>query len=434
MKKARDIISVVSRGLLTRRLAMLSLLAWSGTCVLAQTPDSLSISPVSETSVSEASVPEKPVSDVTLSASQPRPGFFKRFMDAFDAIDSNYVEPIEYNYTAMLQATRNLEYYTIGDHESDARLAFAEKNNLRIGPYFGWRWIFLGYTFDVLNLRRKNRGINLDLSLYTSRLGFDLFYHRTGENFYFRKIEGFGDLVKGLEGEACNDYITTQLIGAKIYYNFNSKRYANQAIYSQSKIQRRSAGSFQLGVSFTLHDVRFNYNELPSLLSQEALEQQSIQALERIKYTDYAIHLGYAYNWAFARNWCLGMSLMPAISVTWTSTKTAMLQSKAQEEEGHEDSPFFTKIYDSFRRQAGLGLDCTARSGIIYNTGKWFAGLMGIVHNFNYRRNDMRFSNTFGTANVFVGFYFQKRKTKSPEVKAVPPELPLRREQPVVEN
>ena len=53
---------------------------------------------------------------------------------------------------------------------------------------------------------------------------------------------------------------------------------------------------------------------------------------------------------------------------------------------------------------------------------------------FNYRRNDMRFSNTFGTANVFVGFYFQKRKTKSPEVKTVPPELPLRREQPVVEN
>lgn len=397
---------------------MLSFLTLPCASVLADSPDSLS-------SLHE--------SDVALSVSQPRPSFFKRIIDAFDAIDSNYVEPIDYNYTAMLQATRNLEFYNFGDYENDYRLAFAEKNNLRIGPYFGWRWIFLGYTFDVMNLRRKNRGINLDLSLYTSRLGFDLFYHRTGENFYFRKIEGFSQFAKSLEGEPCDDYITTQLIGLKIYYNFNSKRYANQAIYSQSKIQRRSAGSFQLGASFTLHDVRFNYQKLPSLLAEEAFDQQSFQSLERVKYNDYSVHLGYAYNWAFARNWCLGMSFMPAISVTWTSTKTAMLQSQTQKDEDNENSRFFTKIYDSFRRQAALGVDCTARSGIIYNNGKWFTGLMAIIHNFNYRRNDMRFSNTFGTANVFVGFYFQKRKTKSAEPQKVPQELPTRKEQPVVE-
>lgn len=346
----------------------------------------------------------------------PKKNFIVRLIDAFDEIDTNYVEPIDYNYTAMLQATRNLEYYTIGNVDYDSRVSFAERNNLRVGPYFGWRWLFLGYTFDVLHLGKKpkSRGINLDLSFYTSRVGLDLFYHRTGENFNFRQIHGMSDAIKVLEGEPCGNYISTQLIGLKAYYNFNSKRYSNQAIYSQSKLQRRSAGSFQLGVSFTQHDVLFNYQALPDPFVQE-YGQEAFKALERVKYRDYAIHIGYAYNWVIARNWCLGMSLMPAISLTWTSTKTAMIQSlSVEDEEVSDDKPFYTKIYDSFRRQAALGLDFTARSGVIYNNGKWFAGISAIIHNFNYQRNDMRFSNTFGTANVFVGVYFQKRKAKTP--------------------
>lgn len=363
----------------------------------------------------------------------PKKNFIVRLIDAFDEIDTNYVEPIDYNYTAMLQATRNLEYYTIGNIDNDSRLSFAERNNLRVGPYFGWRWLFLGYTFDVLHLgkRPKNRGINLDLSFYTSRVGLDLFYHRTGENFNFRHIHGLSETIKELEGEPCGDYISTQLMGLKVYYNFNSKRYSNQAIYSQSKIQRRSAGSFQLGASFTQHDVLFNYQALPAPFAQD-YGQEAFKALERVKYRDYAVHIGYAYNWVLARDLCLGMSVMPAVSLTWTSTKTAMIQSlPVENEEVTDDKPFYAKIYDSFRRQAAIGLDCTARSGIIYNNGKWFTGVMAIIHNFNYHRDDMRFSNTFGTANLFVGVYFQKRKTKSEkekekaELQHLQPELPV---------
>lgn len=385
---------------------------------LAQSPDSI----------------PHPLPTVSLSENSSRPSLIKRIIQAFDEIDSSYIEPIPYNYTAMLQATRNLEYYTIGSNDYASRLSFAEKNNLRIGPYFGWRWIFLGYTFDVMNLgkKSKNRGVNLDLSFYTSKLGFDLFYHRTGPNFQFRRIEGLGENAKLLEGEPCEDYINTNLIGLKIYYNFNSTRYSNQAIYSQSTIQRRSAGSFQLGASFTYHDVHFNYQALPAQMAQEANSQQAFLSLERVKYNDYSVHIGYAYNFVFARNWCLGMSLMPALALTWTSTKTAIIQNQQQDtEDTPQDTPFYTKIYDSFRRQAALGLDCTARAGIIYNNGRWFTGVSTIIHNFNYRRNHMRFSNTFGTANLFVGFYFQKRKPKSMKTQEV--ELPQNSEQPVIE-
>ena len=373
------------------------------------------------------------VQEVELTLSQEKPAkknIFVRVIDAFDDIDTNYVERIPYNYTAMAQVSSNFEFYDIATDGFAQRLAFAERSNLKIGPYFGWRWLFFGYTFDVLHLgeRPKKKSVDFTFSLYTSKLGVDLLYRRTGSNFYFRSIAGLGDETKQLEGEECNDYINTSIIGVNLYYIFNSRRFSNPAIYSQSTIQRRSAGSFQLGISFSLHDVHFNYNALPANIFDTSSSVNTFSTLERIKYTDYSIQIGYAYNWAFARNWCLGISLLPALGLKWTSTKTAIIKNTdntlSPGEEVEENESAFYKLYDTFKRQASFGLNVSARSGIIWNNGRWFSGLTGILHNYNYRRNNILFSNTFGSLNLFAGFFFQKRKfkNKNTEVKDLPEE------------
>ena len=365
----------------------------------------------------------------------PKKNIIQRVIEAFDDVDTNYVEPIRYNYTAMLQASRNFEFYTVGAEESGQKLSLAERSNLCVGPYFGWRWIFLGYTFDVAHLgeRPKNRGFDLSFSIYSSKVGVDLLFRRKGNNFYFRSIDGLGDAARALEGQECNDYVTTSVTGLKLYYIFNSRHFSNRAIFSQSTLQRRSAGSFMLGATFSLHDMRFDYNALPPSVISAAGEDGTFSALERVRYTDYSLQVGYGYNWVFARNWCLGLLLQPAIGLKWASTKTAILKNQDTEapDESKEDASFFVKLYDTFRRRATLDLDVTARAGVIYNNGRWFTGLTGILHNYNYRRNDIRFSNTFGSVNLFVGVYFQKRKPKGAKVEAEP--LPLSSEPPVIE-
>ena len=62
-------------------------------------------------------------------------------------------------------------------------------------------------------------------------------------------------------------------------------------------------------------------------------------------------------------------------------------------------------------RRGNFNFGGTARLGVIYNNGRWFTGLFGVAHHFRYRRNDIRFLNTFGTVNFCVGFYFQKKKS-----------------------
>ena len=123
---------------------------------------------------------------------------FVRVIDAFDAIDTNYVERIGYNFTAMLQGTSNIEFYSIGTRDYTSSISFAEHPDFRIGPYFGWRWLFLGYTFDVKNIGRKavKSGQKFEFSIYTSMLNLDLIYRKTGSDFYLRKVSGLGEDMK----------------------------------------------------------------------------------------------------------------------------------------------------------------------------------------------------------------------------------------------
>ena len=54
---------------------------------------------------------------------------------------------------------------------------------------------FLGWSVDVDDIYRKtnrrNKGTEFDLSLYSSKLGVDIFYRRTGNNYKIHKINGF---------------------------------------------------------------------------------------------------------------------------------------------------------------------------------------------------------------------------------------------------
>lgn len=376
--------------------------------------------------------------------------FITRIINAFDDVDSNYVERIPYNFTAMMQATRNFEFYTVGNVDYAQRLAFAERRNLRIGPYLGWRWLTLGYTFDVTQFGKKvqNQGANVAMAFYTSKFGVDLLYRRTGSNFYFRDIEGLGNESTAFEGTDAGDYIHTNVTGIKLYWVFNSRRFSNPAVFSQSTIQRRSAGSFLLGLNVSFHDVRFNYHALPQqLFLSEADNENIFHSLERVKYTVVGAQIGYAHNFVLGRGWCLNLSLLPAVSYQLASTKTAILTNNSDvvdDQQGEYDESMETaqpnetsnsKLDDIFRQRSSVGIDFTTRCGIIYNSGRWFTGLTAIAYNYNYYRHQIRFNNTFGNLNLFVGFYFQKRKPKGSlqtTTTTITPE-PTRPEIPVVE-
>ncbi len=97
------------------------------------------------------------------------------FLKSFNEIDSTYIEPQHYNYTVMLQNTTTYEIYNLTSKSGQA-VTFAPKPIIKLGPYFGWRWVFLGYTFDINHLSKTNNNKSFDISIYISLLCIDLYY------------------------------------------------------------------------------------------------------------------------------------------------------------------------------------------------------------------------------------------------------------------
>ena len=328
------------------------------------------------------------------SVTTPKPSAFKRaikkFMN-FSDFDTLYISPNRYNYALMATHFSNFEYYSVtSEFPQPQKLSFSPNPHNKIGLYFGWRWIFLGWSVDIDDIyrktNRKNKGTEFDLSLYSSKLGVDIFYRRTGNNYKIHKIRGFYDEIPSDYSEDFSG-LKVDIKGLNLYYIFNNRKFSYPAAFSQSTNQRRNAGTFIAGFSISKHNLDFDYQQLPAYIQDR---MNPVMKVNKIKYTNANISFGYAYNWVFARNCLACLSLTPAIAYKASDVDAETQEGKAW--------------YSKFN------LDFLLRAGVVYNNGKYFVGTSFVGKNYNYHRNNFSLDNGFGTLQVYVGFNFHLRK------------------------
>lgn len=328
------------------------------------------------------------------SVTPPKPSAFKRaikkFMN-FSDFDTLYISPNRYNYALMATHFSNFEYYSVtSEFPQPQKLSFSPNPHNKIGLYFGWRWIFLGWSVDIDDIyrktNRKNKGTEFDLSLYSSKLGVDIFYRRTGNNYKIHKIRGFYDEIPSDYSEDFSG-LKVDIKGLNLYYIFNNRKFSYPAAFSQSTNQRRNAGTFIAGFSISKHNLDFDYQQLPAYIQERMNPGMKVN---KIKYTNANISFGYAYNWVFARNCLACLSLTPAIAYKASDVDAETQEGKAW--------------YSKFN------LDFLLRAGVVYNNGKYFVGTSFVGKNYNYHRNNFSLDNGFGTLQVYIGFNFHLRK------------------------
>ncbi len=308
-----------------------------------------------------------------------------------NAIDTTYISPNLYNLAFMLEHSTWYEHYRMGirTNDNEQSINFSPNANFKLGIYFGWRWIFLGYTFDVKDLfgghKNKKKKTEMALNIYSSKFGVDLFYRKTGSDFKIRSTKGFapGSPINDIDFDGLQSHIN----GLNAYWIFNHKRFSYPAAYSQSTNQRRSAGSFMAGFSYSRHKISFDPDKLPDGI-RDHLQQDLI--FRKIKYSDYSLSAGYGYNWVFAKNCLANFSLSPAI--------------------GYKKA----KIDDAERIEhdwiKDINFDLITRAAVVYNTSKYFVGASLVMHTYDYRKKNFSLTNSFATLRVYMGFNFWKKK------------------------
>lgn len=326
---------------------------------------------------------------------------FTKFFREFNNTDTTYIEPQHYNYTFMLQQTTTYEKYSLSN-KAGQKVVFSPDMSFRLGPYIGWRWVFLGYTFDLSHISMSSEHTSkkeFDLSLYSSMLGVDLFWRQTGNDY---KIESFS-MGNNANTSAIRDTpfsgIKSSIRGFNLYYVFNHRKFSYPAAYAQSTVQRKSAGTALVGIGYTRHKLDIDLQALEQVVSEKLSPTLGSVAhidttlmYSKVKYTDVSMSGGYAYNWVFAKNFLFNISL--SLGLAYNSSSSDI------EHKTHTIKDFSFKNFN---------LDAIGRFGLVWNNTRWYAGMSSVIHSYNYKKEQFSTNNSFGSFNIYVGYNFGKK-------------------------
>ena len=158
--------------------------------------------------------------------------------------------------------------------------------------------ISLSASLNPAKLMGKYRDYELNFNSYGKRFGFDIIY-QDAKNF-----TGWHD-HDGMERiNLPADMLKVKTLNVNAFYVFNSSRFSYPAAFSQSYIQRRSAGSFLLAASGQGQHASLDW-------------KQEMQ----LKVTNIGIGAGYGYNYVPRQGWLLHISALPTFIVY---SKTSM--------------------------------------------------------------------------------------------------------------
>ena len=322
--------------------------------------------------------------------------WLRRTIRGFSYIDEKYVEPQHYNWSVMLQATHTYDYYRLGTSGSNPQSVWlSPEPNLKVGPYFGWRWVFAGYTFDLKNVDVDSKDLKqeFDISIYAAQVGADLYYRRTGCDYKIRSINlGKNVDTRQLEGIPFGG-ISVGITGVNLYYIFNHQRFSYPAAFAQSTIQKISCGSWMVGVAWTRNSIDFDHEMLQEVIDERlgsnTVKLDSGLMFNSVRYYNSSASVGYAYNWVFAKDWLFCSSLSLALAYKRTRGDT------------HR-----TKDILNINN---VNIDGIGRFGLVYNNMRWYAGASVIVRAYNYHKSSFAANNIFGSLNMYIGYNFGAR-------------------------
>lgn len=240
------------------------------------------------------------------------------------------------------------------------------QNKYTLSASASYRGLTLGMALNPAKLAGRNKDYEFNMNAYGNRMGADVIFHSA--NTFRGTVEtesGTTSIPTGL--------VRQNMLYLNAYYAFNARRFSYPAAFSQSWLQRKSSGSFMVGLSFMGGNLRVRHS---SELGNTAT---------RLSMANLGIGVGYGYNWVVKRKWLVHLSSLPQL-VVFSRQRTTI-------NGGHEKSPYrFPSII------------AVGRMAVVRHFDRYFAGFTTVVNTFSTGdRDQLQLSNVKWRARMFVG-------------------------------
>ena len=237
-----------------------------------------------------------------------------------------------------------------------------------------YRGLGLGVAVNPAKFAGKCKDFEYNLNSYSNRYGFDVVFlsSKTYHGYKAADAERI-DIHKG--------QISQNALNLNFYYAFNYRRFSFPAAFSQSYIQKRSAGSWMIGASFDgskteLNDMTIRLNE-------------------------FAVGAGYAYNLVMARHWLCHLSALPTMTI-YSHDYTKTLTSADE-----DNAPSATSTMRHDMKYHFPSAIITGRAAAVYSWRNKFAGATA-VYNYSVAGNEdhLQVRRNKWRVRMFFGFRF----------------------------
>ncbi len=260
--------------------------------------------------------------------------------------DTNYIGRPEGKLTLKLRTNISGSDYNvhrrISGAEGSSKLKTARMATLSIGA--SYKGISAGLSLNPASLSGRNKDYELNINAYGNRYGIDVIYQSS------RTLSG-PVTFNGKEVQLERGMADMQILIIDAYYAFNGRRFSYPAAFTQSFVQKRSAGSWLVGLTYLGGRIKTT-DEKPSEASDL-----------RIYTGHFAIGGGYGYNFVIGRHLLLHLSALP----------TLVIANRNNIEENGVRQDMDTKFPDFI---------LTERLSVVYHFNKkYFAGATFVMSN-----------------------------------------------------
>lgn len=296
---------------------------------------------------------------------------------AFNSYDTTYVKGTGKRWKAMVRNDNWTDSYalTVG---KEMPIIIMSEPHVNAGAYLQYMAVSLGYSLDLSNVI-GNKALNhkkMEFGFTCARFTAD--FHYT-ENTGGSTIRKFGDYNNGRFFKENFPGVRMRSIGVQAYYFFNNRKYSQGVVYSFSKLQIKSAGSFILGYNYNNLHISIDMNEIPeNLIPYLTISPKNY----KFHYNNYCIMGGYGYNLAFAKNWVFNITLLPSVGLAVTYAD------------------------DYTGKKKSLALNIFGRTGIVWNISDFFLGVTAKIDGSWYFNKDLRLFNSIQALSANVGVRF----------------------------
>ncbi|MDO5446627.1 MAG: DUF4421 domain-containing protein [Prevotellaceae bacterium] len=385
--------------------------------------------------------------------------FVKKLAAMMTEVDSAYVEKSHYDWSVMLKNKISREYISI-DNADAVSIDMQSHTSNKGGINVGWRFISGGISYDfnyqITDPDRKKE--ELGVSIFSQKFNADLVYRRTGGDYSITKMKmhpdyplgynptfepgtpgyddpnySLSDAFKDLSNseDISGSLIKTTTVGANLYYVFNNKRFSYPAAWSKSARQKISAGSPLAGVGYTHQKIESSMylfsmaTALMLMMSEDdlGLAEYFDKYNETMKHStlctcmrfdDYTLWGGYAYNWVPARNFLVGASATLGVGVKHLSGNNDSFHEtikQLNEEFGEEPSAFTVPELYGYSGTI-VDIDAVGRLSLMWNNDRLFGGARGSINYYRYRNGSLpiKSDKLYWSAELCFGFKFGESK------------------------